>query len=1327
SLTQTYDVTINDGHGGTAIQTVTIVITGTNDAPVITSGVQSGAVTEIADKATGENTVTHTQGGAVGFSDVDTLDTHTASFKANGNGYLGTFALDPLNQATDQVGWSFKVADSVLDSLQAGQKLTQTYDVTVDDGKGGTATQTVTITITGTNDAPVITSDVQSGAVTEITDKATGENTATHTQGGAVGFSDVDTLDEHSASFTANGNGYLGTFALDPLNQATDQVGWSFQVADSVLDSLQAGQKLTQTYDVTVDDGKGGTATQTVTITITGTNDAPVITSGVQSGAVTEIVDKATGENTVTHTQDGAVTFTDVDTLDEHSASFTANGNGYLGTFALDPLNQATDKVGWSFNVADSVLDSLQAGQVLTQTYDVTVDDGKGGTATQTVTITITGTNDAPIITSGTQTGSVTEIADKATGENTATHTQGGTIGFSDVDTLDTHSASFKANGNGYLGTFALDPVNQAGDTVGWSFQVADSVLDSLQAGQTLTQTYDVTLDDGKSGTVTQTVTITITGTNDAPIITSGTQSGSVTEIADNAGGENATLHAKAGEVTFSDADTLDVHKASFVAGGSGYLGTFSLGAVDQAGNSVGWSFQVADSVLDSLQAHQVLTQTYEVTVDDDHGGTAKQTVTITITGTNDAPILTVDNSGSVTEDVSVVAGKLSDSGSLSYADVDIGDTHTVSSTLAGAPVWSGGNLSAVLSASQIAELTSNFSTAGSSWNYNVSNALVQFLDSGETITFSYNVAVTDSKGATDTETVTITINGANDAPVVASTSVWLPSDPTQQATGYTNGYPLHVSVPTDVDGENVTVTATTAPNEVFYFNGNSYVQLIAGTVLYNPAAGINLLDDLVYRPTSIVNDTPSVTLNLSANDGSGPVPYSVTISEIAPTRIGGPVNSISDNSGPLTSGNSAQANVVLGSTFASAVNADPSGGLLSLFTNFQNWNNKGATDPSGTYATVNSGDRNGNDLEKQVNVFVFVDGIKFQVIFANDANPDNWAYDASSGLMKADVDFDLIKNTTNSSQTLAQYLAIPANAPEATDVWTVQYEDNKGGNEQARYFKFDFSKFDPGDPGIIVVGDSGKSNLIYGTSGNDTLTGGALDDTIIGRGGNDLINGGGGHDTLRGGGGSDRIDGGADNDLLDLSDSTAGVTFTLVQGSSDTTVNLTSVGLGTDTYRNIEGLIGSDYSDTLTGSASDDQIYGGRGADTIIGGGGNDMLYGGAGADHMTGGGGGDTFVIGSDAPGIEDVITDYNYGDGDAVDLSELLGSLPSNTTLENNYVRVQDAGGDNANLQVDTDGVGSGGWHTVAVLEDFHVSTDVVKILFNNNGTKTEQDVH
>ena len=116
------------------------------------------------------------------------------------------------------MGWTFSVSDGALDNLQAGQTLTQTYAVQVSDGHGGTATQNVVITLTGTNDAPVITSAAQTGAVTELADNAAGENTATLSTTGAVSFSDVDTLDIHSATVTPVGSGYLGTLTLAAVN-----------------------------------------------------------------------------------------------------------------------------------------------------------------------------------------------------------------------------------------------------------------------------------------------------------------------------------------------------------------------------------------------------------------------------------------------------------------------------------------------------------------------------------------------------------------------------------------------------------------------------------------------------------------------------------------------------------------------------------------------------------------------------------------------------------------------------------------------------------------------------------------------------------------------------------------------------------------------------------------------------------------------------------------------------------------------------------------------------------------------------------------------------
>jgi VCBS repeat-containing protein len=116
-------------------------------------------------------------------------------------------------------------------------------------------------------------------------------------------------------------------------------------------------------------------------------------------------------------------------------------------------------------------------------------------------------------------------------------------------------------------------------------------------------------------------------------------QSASLTEWADNSAGEVAnTAHVASGAVTYSDADAGDVHTATYTARGTGYLGTFSLstGQID-SNDSIGWSFSVSDSAMNYLAAGQTLTQLYDVTVDDGHGGAATQTVTITLVGSADA------------------------------------------------------------------------------------------------------------------------------------------------------------------------------------------------------------------------------------------------------------------------------------------------------------------------------------------------------------------------------------------------------------------------------------------------------------------------------------------------------------------------------------------------------------------------------------------------------------------------------------------------------------------------------------------------------------------
>ena len=87
---------------------------------------------------------------------------------------------------------------------------------------------------------------------------------------------------------------------------------------------------------------------------------------------------------------------------------------------------------------------------------------------------------------------------------------------------------------------------------------------------------------------------------------------------------------------------------------------------------------------MDFLGSGESVTLSFDVTVSDGEGGTDTETVSLTINGTNDAPVLTLtDSTGSVTEDTSVVGGNVSDSGSLSFTDVDVNDNPTVSTDTA--------------------------------------------------------------------------------------------------------------------------------------------------------------------------------------------------------------------------------------------------------------------------------------------------------------------------------------------------------------------------------------------------------------------------------------------------------------------------------------------------------------------------------------------------------------------------------------------------------------------------------------------------------------------
>jgi len=357
---------------GTATQVITVTMTGTNDAAVI-SGTSVGSISE--------TNAAQSVSGSLRVSDADAgQSSFVAQTNVSGNNCYGSFSINASG------AWSYTMS-TAHNEFVAGQTYADSITVSSYDGS---ANQVITVTMTGTNNAAVI-SGTSVGSITE--------SDIIQSVSGSLRVSDADAGEAFFVPQTdiAGNNGY-GSFSIDASGN------WTYTMS-TAHNEFVAGQLYTDSITVVSVDGS---ATQDIIVTITGTNNIPTI-GGQNTGSIIQSneVQSVSGSLSVLDADAGESSFV---------AQTNVAGNGEYGTFSIDASGN------WTYTM-NSAHTEFAYGIDYTDSITVTSFDGS---ANQVITVTMTGSNDTPSITNSSELSHVTT----AVGTSDAVYTVIGT----DVD-----------------------------------------------------------------------------------------------------------------------------------------------------------------------------------------------------------------------------------------------------------------------------------------------------------------------------------------------------------------------------------------------------------------------------------------------------------------------------------------------------------------------------------------------------------------------------------------------------------------------------------------------------------------------------------------------------------------------------------------------------------------------------------------------------------------------------------------------------------------------------------------------------------------------------
>ena len=679
ATSDSFNVVVTDSDGDSANSTLVIAII--DDLPVAANDTDNIAAGQYGP-ATG-NVITDVEGdGGADTSGADGVIVSTISGVAAG--VVGGSTSGQYGILTLNADGSY----SYVRNAGTPGGVSDTFNYTIRDGDGDTATATLVISIADSVTTLDVPTTGEAGTLVNEAGLPAGSNAASdsETTTGTITFTAPDgpaTVTIDGVVVTAVGQVFTGSFgAITITSIAGGAIGYSY-----TLTTNTSGDATFDAFSITVADQDGDSTAGTLVIDII--DDVP--TARPDTDTVTEDSFVVADGNVISGIGGGDANLTDgvADTRGADGASVTAIafgatagviGAATAGAYGALTIN-ADGSYSYSLNNSLAAVQGLDSDDTLTEVFTYTLTDGDGDVRTTTLTITINGSDD-PITINGLNVEGPELIVDEddlpdgsspnaAALTQTGSFTVNGTDGIAAILIEGTNAVVGQTFTTAY-GVFTVTSVSAPVDgtatsiVIGYSYTLTDNTAHLAANGQNLlTEIFDITVTDTDGSTDTATIEVRIiddvpTAVDDTDSIASGSfgpATGNVITDAEGDGGGD-TRGADGAVVT------AITGAAAGIIGGT-TAGTYGVLTLNSDG-----SYSYARNAGTPGGVNDVFTYT----VTDSDGDTATATLTITIA---DAAPITGVNATVLLDDDALAGGNPGGTG-------DDADSANVTGILAG-------------------------------------------------------------------------------------------------------------------------------------------------------------------------------------------------------------------------------------------------------------------------------------------------------------------------------------------------------------------------------------------------------------------------------------------------------------------------------------------------------------------------------------------------------------------------------------------------------------------------------------------------------------------